>query len=161
MTSASKAKKGKDEMSPKTKRRAGVMCESEMKRARADFRNRVDRYNHVDLLESERKRKRDEPARTIPEAPFQRKGTQEHSSRSSVAPIVTAWPVLQSAGEKKGRKPRNKPSRSQRLGIRSLIEAQPNLRGKEKRVEFEGSIFKIKDKVVYDNPYRQGCTGRG
>jgi hypothetical protein len=161
MTSATSAKKGKDDMSPKTKRRAGVMCESEMKMARADFRNRVDRYNHVDLLESERKRKRDEPARTIPKAPFQRQGAQEHSSQSSVAPIATAWPVLQSAGEKKRRKPMGKPSRSQRLGIRSLIDAQPNLRGKEKTVEFEGPIFKIKDRVVYNNPYRQGCTGEG
>ena len=41
-----------------TTRSAGVMCESEMKRAKADFRNRVDSYNHVDLLETERKRKR-------------------------------------------------------------------------------------------------------
>jgi hypothetical protein len=76
-------------------------------------------------------------------------------------PIVTAWPVLPSAGEKRRKKPRRKPSRRQRLGINSLIAAQPNLRGKEKTVESDGPIFKIGDKVVYHNPYRQGCTGEG
>ncbi len=48
------------EMSPKAKERLGSLSESELIMAKTDFRNRVVRYHHVDLLESERKRKREE-----------------------------------------------------------------------------------------------------
>jgi hypothetical protein len=67
--------------------------------AKADFRNRVVRYHHVDLLESERKRKREESRRTL-HTHAEGRG-QLQSSQSNDPPIVTAWPVLPSAGEKR------------------------------------------------------------
>ena len=47
------------------------------------------------------------------------------------------------------------------MGIKSMIEAQPNLQGKGKTVEFDGPVFKIGDKIFYNNPYRKGCAGEG
>jgi hypothetical protein len=96
----SRTKKDNKEMSPKAKERSGSLSESELNMAKADFRNRVVRYHHVDLLESERKRKREESRRPL-QTHMEGRG-QLHSSQSNDPPIVTAWPVLQSAGEKRG-----------------------------------------------------------
>jgi hypothetical protein len=84
----SRTMKDDKEMRPKAKERLGSLSESELNMAKADFRNKVVRYHHVDLLESERKRKREE-SRRILQIHMEGRG-QLHSSQSNDPPIVTA-----------------------------------------------------------------------
>ncbi len=115
----------------------------------SDFQRRVAPYRPIDLLESERKRKRLSEINSPVLIPSPRQDPE-------TAPIATAWAVP-SAGERRRRKRHSKNRRNRdRLGIRTNNEVvqTPTIRPLLPR-------FKIEEAVTYINDLVENCEGRG
>ncbi len=97
-----------------------------LEEAKRSFREKVASYRPMNLIESERKKKRDsglDPSVRIGGLRSRESQSNAFQSSANEPPTVTAWPVrssarLSPAGEKRRRK---RPSRSQRLEKKGLL----------------------------------------